>query len=255
MSPGADSSKSAYLFPHFVKTILFCLHCNNFAANQNGSETLAPNNMLFPAIITVISLLSFDMILGVDDDPYKFIQSTLGLSDEPKASSTEQQTQILGSPGQRKKAKRNIPKDYYRKDNYIERRKRTLMRINTTMDPETAQKGAIKSYETYLQRQRVKVSNMRDTYRKAKEYVQSVDPELAKTMHMGLPNTKDNWITRRIKKLQKYDINLTHSDALTQAQAQFLDKRKKDRESNRKRYWLKKAKEMKNASDVSSHHK
>lgn len=199
---------------------------------------VSPTNM-FLFVFTILCLLSTELILAMDNDPYDSILNTLGLSQESKTSSTKQPNPNAKQSAEHK-LKRKFPKNYYGKDAYIDRRTKTLMRINKKLDPEAAQKGATRSYEIYLHHQRSKVSQNRMKYRQAKAFVQDADPELAKTMHMNPSNSKKDWIARRIRKLQKYDINLTQSEAQKQAHEQFLDKRVKDNEQSKKRYWRKK---------------
>lgn len=184
-------------------------------------------------ILAVISVSLIDHISTVGNDPLDSLRDKLGLFDaSPSDEKVKNAKQTTTS-----KPRRPYPKHYYRKDKIIERNKVSLMKANKDMDPETAEKGATKLYEVYMQRKKENNERVRKSNKEAKQFIQSVDKDLAKSMSYKSSRSKENWITRRIQRIKDENTDLTHSQAESQAHLQYHEKNQKDLQKKRDKYW------------------
>lgn len=188
----------------------------------------------------MIFLFCFLNILAMDEDPFEHIRNELGLSGKSNQPSTEHFKEPIGKPKQIR-FKQILPKSYYRKDVYIERRKNTLLNRNRTMDPETAHKAATKLYESYIQKKVDKTQEKRKNFKKEKEFMQSFDKDLAKSMRLHPPNTEAYWVEQRVKRLQKQNPKLTDHEAKSHAHKLYSEKNQRDLAVKRARYHRRKA--------------
>lgn len=134
-----------------------------------------------------------------------------------------------------KKPRWKPPADYFHKDGFIERQKRKMLKIDPTTNSDTIHIKANEAYEKHKEAQKAKSKNRRDEFRKTKQYVKSFDSDLAKSMQIYYPNTKQAWIERRIGNLKKKYPQLEPSEIHKNAQNQYLHKLERENFNRRKR--------------------
>ncbi|PWN38530.1 uncharacterized protein FA14DRAFT_183887 [Meira miltonrushii] len=134
----------------------------------------------------------------------------------------------------KKENKWKYPQDHFRKDIFIERIKQKILKKNPEVQPDAAEKDATGKYTDYMKQKSIVMRKQRVAMKKAKEYVKSIDGDLAKTMRVRVSNKKVDWIARKTRWLKKTNKSLTKSDAEEEAHNQFAEKRKKEALRKRK---------------------
>lgn len=128
------------------------------------------------------------------------------------------------------------PPNYHRKDVFIERKKKAIMKQHPNIQPETAEKEANEHYVEFVKGRRERVENKKEENRKTREYIKSVDKDLASSILITASNKKKDWIERRTKWLKTRNPDWKHSEAEGQAYKQYDGKRAKENIRRRERY-------------------
>lgn len=141
--------------------------------------------------------------------------------------------EIMKKAQQIKSNYKKNPPHHCRKDVFIERQKRVLLKKDPNLSPTTLQEAATERYNIYQKGQIAKTKARREKFKKIKEAVKSVDKELASMMRVNVLNTKEAWIARRVKKVQRENKNISPTDAQQLAQSHYLEKLEKDKWARR----------------------
>lgn len=127
------------------------------------------------------------------------------------------------------------PKGYFKEEAYIERKKREFSKADPTPSPETILNRANEAHKKFILYQRAKQSERLDSLRKAKKYMESIDKDLAKNIKVYDSNTKESWIKRRMRGLQKKNPDIKESDAYNNARMQYNQKTAREYSARKKR--------------------
>jgi hypothetical protein len=126
-------------------------------------------------------------------------------------------------------------KGYFKKEAYVERKKREFSNADPTLSSEKILMKANEAHEKYILHQREKQSERLDSLKKAKKYMESIDKDLAKNIKVYGSNTKESWIKRRMRGLQKKNLDIKESDAYNNARMQYNQKIAKEYSARKKR--------------------
>lgn len=128
------------------------------------------------------------------------------------------------------------PKGFQNKDKMIERHTEFFLKRNPNLKIEEAKLMAIKSYNTYIekQRQRSKIKSQR--HKERKEFINSVDPELAKFTTRDRSTKKVHFIAHKEQQIKQKYPGISHADAskmAIQMREDFVQKRRARQAKNR----------------------
>ncbi|PWN38528.1 uncharacterized protein FA14DRAFT_183881 [Meira miltonrushii] len=124
---------------------------------------------------------------------------------------------------------------YYKKDAFIERKKKSITKGDPTMNQDVVHVKATKEYENFLKGQRDRQMNRRAALREAKRYLESIDSSLGKSFRVYSDNRKEAWIGRRVDRLKRKDPQLKQSDAYSHVYSQYLRKLERDKITRKQR--------------------
>lgn len=121
------------------------------------------------------------------------------------------------------------PKGFQNKDIMIERHTKFFLKRNPNLKNEEAKLMAIKSYNTYIEKQRQRSKIKSQNHKERKEFINSVDPILAKFTTRDRSTKKVHYIAHKEQQIKQKYPGISHADAsrmAIQMREDFVEKRK-----------------------------